>query len=170
MNLKLPALLICSLMLTGCIASPVRPERPLPMRLDELAALATESLSDDELIARIERGGVAFVLTSADMDRLRAEGLSDGVLRYLQGRASGEQALRDKIVRGRYRLPSYTGYVYLGRPYLGYYDGFHYYGFDSHSSVGYLGWGASRQYHHAFSHSASHGGGHAGGGHRGGHH
>ncbi len=114
------------------------------LRIDEVVALSLTGMSDDDLISQIEQRGVAFVLSPQDFETQRAAGISDGVLRYLQGRSSGEQGLKAQIASGRYRVPAYSGPLYLGYPYLGYHGGLHHYG--------------GHQY------------GGRGGGHRGGHH
>lgn len=98
------------------------------LRIDEVAVLSRTGMSDDELIAQIEQRGVAFVLSPQDFEKQRAAGISDGVLRYLQGRSSGEQGLKAQIAGGRYRVPAYSGPLYLGYPYLGYHGGLHHYG------------------------------------------
>lgn len=147
----------------GCAtASP-----PEPVRLDELLTLSGQGLADDVLIAQIEQRGVAFVLSPQDLDAQRAAGVSEGVLRYLQGRASGEQALRIRILGGRYRVPGYDGWLYRGYPYLGYHDGAHYYG-DAR------GYGGQRYFHDNSGNGLwGHHSGHIGvqhGGHHGGRH
>lgn len=147
-------LLSCLLLaLGGCAATmPVDPV-PAPMRLDELATLSKTGASDDVVIAQLGQRGVAFVLSPQDIPAQREAGVSEGVLRYLQGRADAEQALAALIQRGRYRLPGYAGTGYLGNPYLGYYGGLHYYGWAGIYVIG------------------RHGGLHHGGGrHHGGHH
>ena len=101
---------------------------PPPLRLDEVVALSRQGVTDDAVIAEIEQRGAAFVLSPQDFEQQRAAGISDGVLRYLQGRASAETKLRAYLLAGRYRVPAYSGAAYLGYPYLGYYDGLHSYG------------------------------------------
>lgn len=171
MNIRLLVFTMAiAITVSGCASAQLRTTKPAPLRLDQLTELSTQHLSDDEVIARIEQGGVAFVLSQQDIEKLRTDGVSDGVLRYLQGRASGEQALKARIVSGRYRFPAYAGMLYSDYPYLGYYDGLHYYG--SHSFFNtygfYGGFGYSGDHHHVgISH---HGGSHHGGGHHGGHH
>jgi len=166
--------LVLVMSISGCASTQMREARPAPLRLDELTTLTEQKLSDDDVIAQIEQRGVAFVLSSKDIDRLREAKVSDGVLRYLQGRASGEQALKAWIVSGRYRFPVYSGLLYSRYPYLGYYDGLHYYGgsryrFSGFPYYGYPYYGGSFVYvdHH---HNRGHGGGGHSGGHGGGHH
>lgn len=126
-------------------------------------------LSDEALIAEMDRRGVAFVLSPQDFERQRAAGVGEGLLRYLQGRADGEQALKAQIVSGRYRLNAYSGAVYLGYGYLGSYDGLHYYG--GYGGGRYGGYGGGYYGGHGGGHYGGHGrqGGH-GGGHGGGRH
>ncbi len=155
--------LVSAVALTGC-ATAQAPEAQAPrLRLDEVVAMSRVGLSDEALIAEIERRGAAFVLSPEDFEQQRAAGVSEGLLRYLQGRASGEQDLRARIVSGRYRLNAYSGALYLGYNYLGYHDGLHYYG-------GYGSYGGIRQGGYAGGHhrGLGHHGGH--GGHRGGRH
>lgn len=156
------AVLLTAFALSGCAVAQQKATRPIPLRLDEVTAMVSQNLSDDDFIKQIEQHGAAFVVSANDLEKLRTDGVSDGVLRYLQGRASGEQALKQRIISGRYRLPMYTGLAYVGSPYLGYYDGFHYYGRYSPYYFGYVSTG-----HHYTAHSA---GGHHGGHHGGGHH
>lgn len=156
--------LVSAVALTGC-ATAQAPEAQAPrLRLDEVVVMSQQGLDDEALIAEIETRGVAFVLSPQDFEQQRAAGVSEGLLRYLQGRARGEQDLRAKIVSGRYRLNAYSGALYLGYNYLGYYDGLHYYGGLPY----YRGYGSYGGY--AGGHRGGHGhhGGH--GGHSGGRH
>ena len=112
----------------GCASSLPVAAPPAAVRLDELATVSTQGLSDDALIAEVDKRGVSFVLSAQDIKEQRMAGVSDGVLRYLQGRACDERPLRASVRRAPYRLPAYSGTLYLGFPYLGYVDGTHYYG------------------------------------------
>lgn len=137
--------------ITGCaVAQPGSRTAP-PLRIDEVAAMSSRGDGDAAIIAQIQQRGTAFVLTPEDLERQRAAGVSDGVLRYVQGRGDGDQALRTRILAGRYPLPSYYGSSYLGYPYLGYHAGQHYYG--------------GAQYGYGGGHVRIHHGGHHGGGH-----
>lgn len=153
--------LLCALLLVigGCAVSTPVQLAPVPVRLDELITLSKSGASDDEVIAQLTQRGAAFVLSPQDIAAQREAGVSDGVLRYLQGRADAEQVLAAFIQRGRYRVPSYAGISYLGYPYLGYYGGLHYYGGVSVYAVYAVG-----------GHYGGHGGFRHGGGHRGGRH
>lgn len=126
------------------------------MRLDELVTLSKSGASDDEVIAQLTQRGAAFVLSPQDIPAQREAGVSDGVLRYLQGRADAEQLLAARIQRGRYRVAGYVGTSYSGYPYLGYYDGLHYYDWVGAYFIG--------------GHHGGHGGLHHHGGHHGGRH
>jgi len=119
------------LALAGCAAAQPIDTGPGPVRLDELVVLSGRGASDSAVIATIEQRGLAFVLTPGDFEAQRAAGVSEGVLRYLQGRAASDQSLRARIVGGR-PVPAYYGAIYLGYPYLGYYGGSHYYGGGTH--------------------------------------
>ncbi len=140
----------------GCATSTPVELAPVPMRLDELVSLSKSGASDDDMIGQLTRRGAAFVLSPQDIPAQREAGVSDGVLRYLQGRADAEQVLAARIQRGRHRVPSYAGTSYLGDPYLGYYDGLHYYGWVGAYVIG--------------GHYGGHGGLHHRGGHHGGRH
>lgn len=149
--------LLCGLFLVigGCAAPTPVQVAPVPMRLDELVALSKSGASDDAVITQLTQRGAAFVLSPQDIPVQREAGVSDGVLRYLQGRADAEQALAARIQRGRYRIPSYAGISYLGYPYLGYYGGLHYYGW-----VGVYVTGGHYGGHGGFRHGGGHHGGH----------
>jgi len=144
-----PFALVCAVALTGCASVQVDEVRAPRLHLDEVVAMSREGLRDDALIMEIERRGVAFVLSPQDFEQQRAAGVSEGLLRYLQGRARSEQDLKAWIVSGRYRLNAYSGtlylgYNYLGYNYLGYYDGSYYYGgIGSYGSIRYGGYAGS---------------------------
>ncbi len=167
MKMLSPLILTVVLTTVGCAtAQPVAPP-PSPVRLDELMTLTTQGLGDDALIAEIEQRGVVFILSAQDLAAQRAAGVSDGVLRYLQGRATGEQELKASLLRARYRVAGYGGTLYLGYPYIGYGDGAHCYGdLSGYRSLRYSGGGYSNGHHPG---DVVHHGGHQSG-HRGGHH
>lgn len=145
----------------GCVSAQPATSVPMPVRLDELATMSSQGLGDDSLIAEMDQRGVVFVLSSKDREVLRAAGVSDGVLRYLQGRASADTALRAALQRGRYQVPDYSGAMYLGYPYLGYFDGSHHYGDydDGYRSRYYYGGRAGHQGGPAGVHHGGHHGG-----------
>ena len=139
-----PFALVCAVALTGCASVQVDEVRAPRLHLDEVVAMSREGLRDDALIMELERRGVAFVLSPQDFEQQRAAGVSEGLLRYLQGRARSEQDLKAWIVSGRYRLNAYSGTLYLGYNYLGYYDGSYYYGgIGSYGSIRYGGYAGS---------------------------
>lgn len=152
--LALIAALVIAVASTACATAQPTPVLVEPLRVDQLQELSAQGLNDDALIAVIEQRGVAFVLSQSDVAAQRNAGVSEGVLRYLQGRAAGEQALRARIVTGRYPVASYFGLTYLGYPYLGYYDGLHYYG-----ARGYYGGSGGHGRVHYGGHSSGHRGG-----------
>jgi hypothetical protein len=143
--------LLVTLAITGCAVAQPELTAPPPLRIDEVAAMSTRGENDAAIIAQIQQRGTAFVLAPEDLAQLRAAGVSDGVLRYMQGRSDGDQALRARILSGRYPVPAYYGTSYLGYSYLGCHGGRHYYG------------GAMRG--HLGGHAPMHHGGHHGGGH-----
>ena len=147
--------LLLAVATSGCAVT--QPAPAVPLRIDEVAAMSTQGQSDAAVIAHIQQRGAAFVLTPQDFEQQRAAGVSEGVLRYLQGRGDGDQALRSRILSGRYPVPLYYGSSYLGYSYLGYHGGHHYYGGALHGNTG----------GHASIHHGSHHGhlGHHGGGH-----
>lgn len=162
--LSLIAALVIAAGTTACATSQPTSVVVEPLRVDQLQELSAKGLSDDALIALIEQQGVSFVLSKNDLEAQRKAGVSEGVLRYLQGRAAGEQTLKTRILAGRYPVGSYFGVTYLGYPYLGYYDGLHYYG----SRGFYGGLGGNGRVHlggHLGGHFGGHFGGHRGGGH-----
>ena len=136
---------------TGCAVSQPGLAVPPPLRIDEVVAMRLRGESDAAIIAQIQQRGAAFVVGAEDFAQQRAAGVSDGVLRYIQGRSDGDQALKARILSGRYQVPAYYGSSYLGYSYLGYHAGQHYYG---GSLRGY-----PRGYAHMH-HGAHHGGGH----------
>lgn len=143
--------LLVAAALAGCaVAQPDVAALPA-LRIDEVVAMSVRGESDAQIIAQIQQRGISFVLTSEDLAQQRGAGISDGVLRYLQGRSDGDQALRARILSGRYPVPAYYGSTYLGYSYLGYHAGRHYYG------------GTLRG--HTGGHAPMHHGGHHGGGH-----
>ena len=165
------ALLLISLVVSGCVVAqdPPGPQveataAVLPLSLEEVVALSKQGMTDDDVIAQIEQRGVTFVLAPRDFKQLRSTGLSEGLLRYLQGRASGESKLRAYLLAGRYRVAAYSGSSYFGYPYLGYYDGLHSYGvFDrGYYGSGHLGPHLSSplRTHFRTHHRAHHGGRH----------
>lgn len=116
------------LALGGCAVSVPNDEGLAPVRLDELAALSKTSASDDVVIAQLRQRDVAFLLSPQEVTAQREAGVSDGVLRYLQGRADAEQSLAARLQSGRYRLPGSARIAYLFNPYLGYNGAVHHHG------------------------------------------
>lgn len=152
--------LLLIVVMTGCAVAQPGLSVAAPLRIDEVVAMSQRGESDSTIIAQIQQRGAAFVLTPEDLEQQRAAGVSGGLLRYLQGRVDGDQALRARILSGSYPYPTYYGSYYLGYSYLGYHGGQHYYGGAPHGNSGgrgHLGGGG-------------HLGGHGGGGHGGGGH
>mgnify|MGYP000162021125 CR=1 FL=1 len=147
--------LLVAAVITGCAVAQPSLATPLPLRIDEVVAMSTRGDSDAAIIAQIQQRGAAFVLAPEDFAQQRAAGVSDGVLRYVQGRSDGDEALRARILSGRYLVPAYYGSSYLGYSYLGYHAGQHYYG-------GNYG-GTARGFPGGY--APMHHGGHHGGGH-----
>lgn len=143
--------LLLAASVTGCAVAQPALAAPVSVRIDEVVAMSTRGDSDAAIIAQIQQRGAAFVLAPEDFARQRAAGVSDGVLRYVQGRSDGDKALRARILSGRYPVPTYYGSAYMGYSYLGYHAGQHYYG---GTFRGYTG-----------GHVPMHHGGHHGGGH-----
>lgn len=149
--------------ISGCAVAQDPPGRQvdataavLPLRLDEVVALTRQGMTDDLVIAEIEQRGAAFVLAPRDFEQLRSTGLSEGLLRYLQGRASAESRLRAYLLAGRYRVPAYSGLSHLGYPYLGYYDGLHSYGGFERGHYGGRHFGPHRRSHLSGHHHRGH--------------
>lgn len=169
MNIRhLGFLLAISLATVGCTTVQSREGQAGPVRMEELATLSRQGLTDDALIAQLEQRGVPFVLSPKDFAAQRAAGVSEGVLRYLQGRGRTEQSFSTRFQRSRYGSPMYSRSMRFGSSYFGFGSGA-YYSDDlyRYSGSGYGGrgsWGSS------WGHSASHFGGHSGGHHHGGRH
>lgn len=164
MRIKTLVLMLIVAVNAGCASAQPDLPLPAPVRIDELATLSSQGLGDDALIAEMDRRGVAFVLSAKDRESLGAAGVSDGVLRYLQGRASADSAFVAAVQRGRYRVNAYSGALYLGYPYLGYFEGNHYYGDYGYAYRGLYYYGGRA------GHYGGHGGMRHGGGHHGGRH
>lgn len=158
------SLLMLTVVLTvvGCATAQPSASPAAALRLDELVVLSSQGLGDDAVIAEVEKRGVAFILSAQDFEVQRMAGVSDGVLRYLQGRASAEQELRARLQRALYRVPVYGGPLYLGYPYIGYGEGAHFYGESSGYGGRYFRGGYLSGSHsgHARAHSGGHHGGH----------
>ena len=143
--------LLVAAAITGCAVAQPGLATPLPLRIDEVVAMSTRGDSDAAIIAQIQQRGAAFVLAPEDFAQQRAAGVSDGVLRYVQGRSDGDEVLKARILSERYPVPAYYGSSYLGYSYLGYHAGQHYYG------------GTARGFPGGY--APMHHGGHHGGGH-----
>lgn len=92
----------------GCVAQPSVPLLP-PVRLNDVVVLRQQGLADETLIQQIEQRGLAFALTPDDADTLRKAGVSEGVVRYLQGRAAGERDMARLQARNRFDRRYYYG-------------------------------------------------------------
>ncbi|WP_295637178.1 hypothetical protein [uncultured Methylibium sp.] len=149
------------LLATACASAPPAQPTPPPVRLDELVALSKQQPDDDAMVAQLAQRGVAFVLSPQDAVSLREAGVSDGVVRYLQGRADGDAALAARIQRGRYPVSGYYGVAYLGYPYLGYAGGLHYYGEPGYRFLLHGGYHGGHGWHGGHGgHGRGHGRGH----------
>lgn len=115
-------ILLAAVLSSACArTSSVRPMAP--MRLPDVVALHQGGLAEEAMIAQIEQRGLAFALTPDDASTLRKAGVSEGVVRYLQGRAVGERALAQLRERERFSRRYYFGDPFLLDPYgLGFYD------------------------------------------------
>lgn len=153
------------LLATACASAPPAQPVPPPVRLDELVALSKQQPDDDAMVAQLAQRGVAFVLSPQDAVSLREAGVSDGVVRYLQGRVDGDAALAARIQRGRYPVSGYYGAVYLGYPYLGYAGGLHYYGEPGYHFLLHGGHYGGHGWHGGHGGHGGHGRGHGGGHH-----
>ena len=56
---------------------------PLPMTADDVVAAVKADESDEAIISKLERSGLAGPLTTKDVDRLREEGVSENVLDWM---------------------------------------------------------------------------------------
>ena len=106
-NRALKCFILLAVVLSSACAtqSSVRPMAPI--RLTDVLVLHQQGLTEEATIEQIEQRGLAFALTPDDAGTLRKAGVSEGVVRYLQGRATGERNLaqlraRDRFDRGYY--------------------------------------------------------------------
>lgn len=109
----------------GCAnrgATPIRQVAPL----DRILLLHQQGLSDEQLIARIEEQRLGGLVTAYDLDQLRKAQVSDGVVRYLQGRMVAQQQLQPYSYAYRPLYPRYSA-VYL-RPDVHHFGGYHHRG------------------------------------------
>lgn len=115
------ALALALVATTGC-ANRGRASLAQTAPLDRILLLHQQALSDEQLIAQIEEQRLGVLVTPTDIDALRKAQVSDGVVRYLQGRAVAQQQLNPYpyLYRPRY---SYYPSVYLsggGHHFAGY--------------------------------------------------
>lgn len=103
---------------TGCVIHPPAPAPAVPavphVAFGEVIYLSGQKLSDQALIDALEARGPDFSLAPGDSATLSKAGVSDGVVRYLEGRAAGERDVRRQVARDRYAY----GYPYPYRPFL----------------------------------------------------
>lgn len=86
------ALALALVATTGC-ANRGRASLAQTAPLDRILLLHQQALSDEQLIAQIEEQRLGVLVTPTDIDALRKAQVSDGVVRYLQGRAVAQQQL-----------------------------------------------------------------------------
>ena len=101
--------------------------------LADVRTLSQQGLSDGALSAAIEQRGLDFILTPQDAESLKADGVSEPIVRYLQGRADGEQEAYRRMVRGG---------RYYGRPYP------YYSYYPVYTGVSYYRHGHGHHHHH----------------------
>lgn len=83
------------ILLTGCATTP----RPTPLTQADIISMTKVSLTDEDIIRRIDDTRTVFQLTSEDVLFLRKQGVSDRVVTYmldtLTRAAVAEQRRRD---------------------------------------------------------------------------
>jgi len=112
---KLPMLVFFAfavLASTGC-ANRGRASGAQTVPVDRILLLHQQGLSDEQLIGQIELQQLGGLVTSADVDVLRKAQVSDGVVRYLQGRAVAQEQLGTYPYVYARRSPFYSP-IYLG--------------------------------------------------------
>jgi len=56
---------------------------PLPMTTDDVVAAVKAGESEDAIVSKLQRSGSSGALTTKDVDRLREEGVSEGVIDWM---------------------------------------------------------------------------------------
>ncbi len=108
-----PVLALCAAVSAGCASRPAAPT-PYVAPVDAILLLHQQRLLDDQLIEQIEAQRLGRALTTDDLDRLRAAKVSEGVVRYLQGRSVARKEWA--AYPDPYGYP--PRYLYYPRPYL----------------------------------------------------
>lgn len=121
-----PVLAFFAAVSSGCAGRPIAPT-PYVVPLDRILLLHQQGLTDEKFIEQIEAQRPGEMLTSDDLDRLRKARVSDGVVRYLQGRSAARQGLQPYpyAYRGGY---SYYPPIYLPTP-VHHFGGYHHGGY-----------------------------------------
>lgn len=84
----LVAVVAAAALLSGCgettyVREPVLVGVPLPMTTDEVVAAAKGGATEDAIIAQLQGRGYDGALTAKDVDQLRADGVSEGVIDWM---------------------------------------------------------------------------------------
>lgn len=87
-----PALALVLAASAGCASRAAAPMRYVSP-LESILLLHQQGFSDEQLIGRIEEQRLSGNWTAGDFDLLRKAQVSDGVVRYLQGRAAAQREL-----------------------------------------------------------------------------
>lgn len=145
-----------------------------PMTIDDVIALAKDSLSDDVIISQIKATNAYFQLTTNDIIRLKKAGVSekviDAMIKTTEPPKYGRRLRRYSYYPGYY---PYTGYYYGYPWYSSYYLGLSF-GHPHHYYTPYIGhYGYYGGHYGGHGYSGGHGfgghgysGGHGSGGHR----
>jgi hypothetical protein len=84
----LVAVVVAAAFLAGCgettyVREPVLVGVPLPMTTDEVVAATKDGATEDAILAQLRGRGYSDALTAKDVDQLRADGVSDGVIDWM---------------------------------------------------------------------------------------
>lgn len=149
------ALLLVTLMAAGCASTPAS-RAPIcdTLNLAGVLSLRPQAPSDAALIEQLQRDPrpLGLALTPDDLKQLRATGVGEAPIAYLQGRLAGQRDAGDACAGPN--AARYYGYGCNYRRPCGYAG---YYGYPGHAYYGVLYGG------HGVSHGFGHGGGHHGG-------
>jgi len=72
---------------------------PLPMTTDDVVAAAKAGESEDAIVSKLQRSGYAGALTTKDVDRLREDGVPEGVIDWMLANPGGLAMPSAPIVR-----------------------------------------------------------------------
>lgn len=115
-------LVISAMAATGCSGYLTKPAPPVS--IGEIVGMSKAGSPPADIIDRIRRSGTVYRLTASQLADLRAQGVSDQVINYMQ--QTHIQAVRrnQQLNDQRYWTPYDDGYLYGGYPF-GWNDGWY---------------------------------------------